>query len=171
MRTKKEKEQHISSLQQKLERQKITIISTFHGVSVNTLRVLRRSLKKADAEYKVVKKTLFDRALRAVNIDESLKMYKNEIGVAFGYTDEILSARTLVQFSKENPSFQILCAILNRRLLDSAEVINLAKLPGRDVLLQQLMYAGTNPLRNFLNVIFAAHMRNLCKVLQQIAHK
>lgn len=167
MLTKTQKAKIVEELVDKFKRQKIAIFSDFHGVSVSKAQQLRRLLKKEQAEYRVAKKTLFDRALEANGFSLKTQEMKGEIGVAFGYGDETASAKTLFKFSKRNDTFKILGGFLGTRTLSDKEVFVLAKLPSRDVLLGQLLGALQSPMRGLVTVL-QGNTKNLVVILNKI---
>lgn len=167
MLTKAQKSKVIDDLADKFKRTKIAIFSDFHGISVTKLQALRRLLKKDEAEYKVAKKTLLDRALKEADEEFKTKELQGEIGVIFGYGDEIVPAKTLLKFSKANETFKILGGILNNRLLSAKDVIILAKLPPKDVLIEQLVGTLQAPLRGLVNVL-QGNIKNLVVILNKI---
>ena len=168
MLNKSQKSEVVEDLAEKFSRQKIAIFSDFRGVSVAKAQALRRLLKKSNAEYKVAKKTLFDRALASSGIAMKTKDLHGEIGVAFGYADQTAPAKTLVKFAKENESFKILGGILGSRMMSGKEVLALARLPSREVLIAQVVGVLSAPMRG-LAVALCANMRNLVVVLNKIA--
>lgn len=171
MITKQQKAKIIEELADKFRRQKIAIFSDFQGISVTKFGALRRALKKTGAEFKVAKKTLFDRALNQAGMNGvQAKELKGEIGVTFGYEDQAEPAKTLVKFAKENETFKVLAAILAGKALNEKQVIALAKLPSREVLLAQLLGALQAPMRG-LAVVLQANTRNLVVVLNNIKDK
>ncbi|MBI2640662.1 MAG: 50S ribosomal protein L10 [Candidatus Sungbacteria bacterium] len=170
MLTKDQKKNIVDGLAERFKRQKIAIFSDFHGVSVAKAQVLRRLLKKSDAEYKVAKKTLLDRALGKVGIKLKTKELQGEIGVTFAYVDEMAPAKTLSKFSRENETFKILGGILGDRILSGKEILAFAKLPGREALLAQLLGVLQSPMRGLATVL-QGNIRNLVVVLNKIKDK
>ncbi len=170
MLTKAQKIKTVEEVADKFKRQKIAIFSDFTGISVSKFQALRRLLKKDQAEYKVAKKTLFDRALEEAGISMKTKELQGEIGTTFGYGDEIAPAKTLFKFSKENETFKILGGILGGRLLNSKEVLAFAKLPSREILLGQLLGVLQSPIRGLVTVL-GGNLRNLVVVLNKIKDK
>lgn len=148
-------------------KQKVAIFSDFRGVSVAKLQLLRRLLKKENAEYKVAKKTLLDRAIEKTGFKVKTKEMEGEIGVAFGYGDEVTPAKNLLKFSRDNETFKILGGILSGRVLSAKEVMTLAKLPDREVLIAQLLGTLQSPIRG-LAAVLQGNIRNLVVVLQKI---
>lgn len=172
MITKTQKGEIIADLVEKFKRQKIAIFSDFSGVSVVKSQALRRLLRKEDAEYKVAKKTLFDRALAMSEIGAgtATKDMKGEIGVAFGYGDAVAPAKILAKFVKEIGTFKILGGLLDGKFLSDKQVMVLARLPSREVLLAQVASALAAPLRCLVSVL-QGNIRNLAFVLNQVKEK
>ena len=165
--TKTKKEEVIREFTDRFKRKKIAIFSDFRGVPVIKSQALRRSLRQNQAEYKVAKKTLIDRALAEAGIEAKTKALQGEIGVAFGYEDEVSPAKTLLKFSKEMETFKILGGLLGNRFLSASEVIALAKLPSREIILAQLLGALSSPIRG-LAMVLQGNIRNLVVVLSKI---
>lgn len=167
MLTKPQKTKIVEELADKLKRQKIAIFSDFTGVSVSKFQILRRLLKKDGAEYKVTKKTLFDRALQEAGVNLKTKELQGEIGATFGYGDEVAPAKILLKFSKQNETFKILGGILGNRVLNAKEVITLAKLPSREILIGQLLNVMQSPIRGLATVL-GDNIRNLVVILNKV---
>ena len=164
---KAEKSKIVEEFASRFRKQKIAIFSVFHGISVAKATTLRRMLKKNDAELKIAKKTLLDRALDTAGIKIRTRELTGEISVTFGYGDEATPAKTLSKFSRENETFKIVGGILGSRILSDKEVLALAKLPGREVLLAQLARTLQFPIQGLATVL-AGNMRNLVVVLNKI---
>lgn len=165
--TKAKKQEIVKELKEKFQKAKITFFSDFHGVSVAKIQSLRRKLKKDDAEYKVAKKTLIDKALAETGILLKTKDLQGELGVALGYGDEVNAAKALVKFGKENDTFKVVAGILGSRILQSQDVVALAKLPPREVLLAQVVGAMSGPIRGLATAL-QGNIRNLVVLLNKI---
>ena len=170
MRTKSEKQKIVEELTDKFKRQKIAFFTDFRGIPVAESNKLRRALRKEDTDYAVAKKTLFDRALEMSGMAFKSKKLEGEIGVALGYGDQVAPAKILTKFAKEHESFKILAALLGERVLSAKEVLALAKLPNREVLLAQVVGVMQAPIRG-LAVALQANIRNLATVLNKINEK
>ncbi len=170
MLTKAKKADVVAGLTDQFSRQNVTIFSDFHGVSVAKATQLRRTLKKEDAEYKVAKKTLLARALSTAGIMFDIKHLKGEIGVAFGYGDQVAPAKVLAKFGKENETFKILGGLLGSPIMTDKEVVALARLPSREVLLAQVAAALAGPMRGLAGAL-QGNIRNLAFVLGQVRDK
>lgn len=171
MLTKIQKAQVIKELNERLDRKKAVFLTDFQGVSVMASQELRRNLKKTDAEYKVAKKTLFDRALSEHSIEYRTRDLQGEVGAAFCYGEETAPAKILVKFAKDHDTFKILGGILaNNKVLSEKDVLAWAKLPSREVLLSQVIAAMQGPIRG-LAIALQANIRNVAVVLQKVGEQ
>lgn len=170
MLIKAKKEKIVEEFTEKLQRQKVAIFTDFHGTSVNKLQKLRRELKKNGGEYKVVRKTLLDRAFAKRGIAIKAKELKGELGIAFSFENETAPMNTIVKFKKENETFKILGGILGIKALSEKDIIAFSKLPPREVLRAQIVGALQSPLRGLVTVL-NSNIRNLVAVLNQIKEK
>ncbi len=106
---------------------------------------LRRSLREAALEYRVVKNTLARIAAEQTPVEVLKDDFRGPVGVAFGYDDPVLLAKRLIQFSEENEKFQIKTAMIEGRRLDLEGLKKLSKLPPREVQLAMLAGALAAP--------------------------
>lgn len=167
MLTKQQKSKIVEDLVDKFKRQKIALFSDFRGISVAKLQTLRRLLKKTEGEYKIAKKTLIDRALANAEVQIKTKELEGEIGITFGYGDQAAPAKILLKFSKDNETFKILGGVLEGRILSAKDILTLARLPSREILLAQVAGALQSPIRG-LAMVLQAHIRNFVIVLNKI---
>lgn len=168
--TREKKSKIVEELTEMFKKQKIAVFSDFRGVGVSKLTLLRREMKKAGAEFRVAKKTFLRIALKAVEIDYDPKTLEGEIGVIFGYEDQITPVKSAVKFGKENKTFKILKGILDGKFLEGKEILMLAKLPSREQLLAKLVWVLNSPIQGFHNVL-QGNLRNLVVVLNKIRDK
>jgi large subunit ribosomal protein L10 len=167
MITRADKEKIVADLADCFKRQKVTVFADFHGMSVAKAQALRRSLKKDDAEFRVSRKTLLDRALQVAGLSFKTKELEGEIGVAIGYGDEVAPGKTVFGVTKEIKTFKILGGILGTRILDETAMVALANLPSREILLTQLACVVQSPLRGLV-IVLSGNMRNFVTVLSKI---
>ena len=168
--TREKKTKIVEELTEMFKKQKIAVFSDFRGVGVSKLTALRREMKKAGAEFKVAKKTFLRIALKAVGIDYDPKGLEGEIGVIFGYEDQIAPVKSAVKFGKENKTFKLLKGILDGKFIEGKEVLMLAKLPSREQLLAKLVWVLNSPIQGFHNVL-QGNLKNLVVVLNKIKDK
>ena len=162
-----EKAKIIEGLQERFGRQKVSIFTDFRGINVGKLSLFRRELKKIGAEFKVAKKTFLKRALNALGIGLDPEELEGEIGVIFGYGDQVAPAKTAAKFAKENDTFKVLRGVLDGKVIEGKAAADLADLPSRGELLGQVASVLQAPIRN-LAVVLQANVRNLAVVLIRV---
>jgi large subunit ribosomal protein L10 len=112
-------------------------LTEYRGLTVGAMKTLRRSLG-LQTKYAVVKNTLTKIAAKnaGVEIDESL--LKGPSAVAFIKGDSIAAAKAFKEFQKENPLLVIKGGIFDGKAVTTAEIMKLADLESREVLLAKL---------------------------------
>ena len=151
MINKAKKQKIIKDLTDKLSRQQAVIFSDYTGLKVNQIQQLRNELKEKEMDYQVARKTLVDLALEKSGFKNiKIKELPGQIALVFGYGDEILPAKILYNFSKENESFKIIAGLIKGELLEGEAVVNLAKLPSRLELLGQLVNLIASPINGLI---------------------
>lgn len=162
--TKLQKQKIIEDLKEKIAKQKIMIFVDFAGLKVKDLSNLRKKLKVAGNELKVVKKTLLKIAFKQVGFEIEVEKLKGEIALVFGYKDEISPAKIVYQFAEENPNLKILGGFFENKFKEAQEIVALAQLPTKEELLARLVGSIKAPISNFVNVL-EANIKGLIYVL------
>lgn len=174
MLTRGEKAEVVGELADKFKRQRVSIFTDIRGIGVAKLSAFRRELKKAGAEIQVAKKTLLKRALEAVgpawggSIEP--KALDGEIGVIFGYEDQVAPVKAAAKFAKDNETFKVLTGALAGRILEAGEVLALARLPSHHELVGRLAYVLNAPIQGLV-IALQGNLRNLVGVLKQVKSK
>jgi large subunit ribosomal protein L10 len=114
------------------------VLTEYRGLTVAQLADLRRSLGD-HATFAVVKNTLTKIALTEAGLsDQLLSLLAGPSAIAFVDGDVVEAAKGLRDFAKANPLLVIKGGVLDGKAITSAEIIKLADLEPRDVLLAKL---------------------------------
>jgi large subunit ribosomal protein L10 len=163
------KVQIVSSLADDLSRSAIIIATNYQGLLAKQMAELRNALAKAGIEYHVVKNTLVYRAADQAGKPQLRDIIEGPVALAFGYDDVVNTAKALNQYIKSTAlSLQIIGGLLGNRILLPEEVVSLANLPAREVLISRLigqLQAPIGTLHNILNL----PLQGLLNVLQNRA--
>jgi large subunit ribosomal protein L10 len=162
---KQEKAEIVQSIQEKVARSQIGILTDFKGLKVEDMTRLRRQLQEADAELTVVKNTL----LRLAGADDSslaplLGHATGPNALTLGYADPVTVTKVLIKFAQEKPQLMIKAGALGGQALSLMDLEALSKLPAREVLLSQLLGVLQGVPRGLVTVL-AGVIRNLLNVL------
>jgi large subunit ribosomal protein L10 len=114
------------------------VLTEYRGLTVAQLAELRRSLGD-NATFAVVKNTLTKIAITEAGLsDQLLSMLAGPSAVAFVDGDVVEAAKGLRDFARANPLLVIKGGVLDGKAITSAEIIKLADLEPREVLLAKL---------------------------------
>lgn len=166
-KTKEQKKKIIDDLKEKIARQKTIVFIDFAGVKVEGMFNLRKNLKKADSQLKVAKKTLINLALKDSGLKTDIDKLEGEVGMVFGYKDEISPAKIIYQFSKENPNLKILGGFFENKFKSAEDFVALAQLSSKEELLARLTGSISAPISNFVRVL-EGNLKGLVYVLSAI---
>lgn len=160
------KAQIMDKLQEILSTCSIGIFADYRGISAPEMTELRRSFREKDIEYKVIKNTLARFAAEKADRNELVSFFNGPTSIAFSYGDIIEPAKVLAEYtSASKEAIRIKGGFLSDRLLTAEDVMTLAKLPPREVLLAKVMGGMQSPITILLSQL-AAPMRGLVNVLQ-----
>ena len=135
-----------------------TYLTEYRGLTVTSMKQLRRSLG-AETKYSVVKNTLTKIAAKNAGVDLSDDLLAGPSAVAFIKGDAIDAARNLKNFQKENPLLIIKGGIYEGKFVTTAEIMKLADLESREVLLAKLAGAMKGSLAKAARTLDALRIK------------
>lgn len=160
------KEKLVKSLEQVFSKANIGILTDYRGLKTTELNELRRKLREADTEYRVVKNSLAQIAARNAGLEHMGGTFEGPVAVAFGYGDISKTAKTITDYIRISKStLKIKGGFLGDRALNVKDVDTLARLPSREVLLARVIGGMQSPIYGLVNVL-AGPIRGIMGVLQ-----
>lgn len=152
--TKQQKDDILKELIEKFSKSKSVVFTDYRGLDVASVSALRSKLREGGAEAKVAKKTLMRLAAEGQKITDIPKeILDGPVAATFSYEDELSGLKILFNFSKENEKLKLLGGIIDGKIIGKEEIIQLAKLPGRDELLAKLIGSMNAPISGFVGVM------------------
>jgi len=164
MLNKQQKKDLVIELAEQIKGAKAGVFCDFSGLPTREIQKIRASLRKESVSYKVVKINLLKKALRLAGYDISTLVFNKPTAVTLSTEDEVAAARILHSFAKTEGNLKIVSGILDKMVIDAAQVNALATLPGKQELRGQLVGVIASPLRGLVSVL-AGNIRGLLNVL------
>jgi large subunit ribosomal protein L10 len=130
----------VAEVSERMAASSATLLTHYRGLSVSEMAELRRSLRAANAEMRVVKNTLTRRAAADAGIDGLDDLLVGPTGLVFCEDDPVGPAKALKEFAKDHPDLEVRGGWFDGVLLDAAEALRLAELESRDELMTR--FAG-----------------------------
>ncbi|MBN1155585.1 50S ribosomal protein L10 [candidate division KSB1 bacterium] len=147
---KPEKIKAVEELTSKFKEAKSVLLTDFKGLNVEQISELRTRLRESSIEYKVVKNTLAKISVESLGISEIADYFEGPVAIAFGVDDPIVSIKLIKEFSKKTERPSIKAYLFDGQVFTGKEIDQLAELPGKDVLIAQLVGTIAAPLSNLV---------------------
>ncbi|MDR0517850.1 MAG: 50S ribosomal protein L10 [Fibromonadaceae bacterium] len=152
---KQKKQEFVESLAKEFSAAASIYLLDFNKITVAQDNALRINLRKKGIAYKAAKNRLIREALKKASIS-GLDLYlKGATSVMLGNAeDPMLPAREVVDFHKANPEILKTKGIsLDGSSLKGSELENLAKMPGKNEMLGQVISLMLSPGSNLIALI------------------
>ena len=165
-----EKVQAVADIKEKLERAEAVFTTEYRGLTVGQMGDLRRRLRKAGSEYKVVKMSLARRATDEMDLGDLGASLIGPTGLAFAYRDVVATAKAIRDFSKEHEKLVLTGGMLGGAQLSPEAIRTLADTEPREVLLAKTASVLKAPLFQMAGAL-GAFTRDAASVLAQLLEK
>ncbi len=156
----------VDELADTLSRSSIAIVTESKGVNTASITQLRKALREAGVEYRVVKNTLMILAAQKVNKSGIKPMLQGPTAIAFGMRSEIATAKVLADYIRTTGTpLKIKGGILGNRTIDAKDITALTLLPSREALIADLLGKMKSPISATVFVL-GSPIRGIVGVLQ-----
>jgi large subunit ribosomal protein L10 len=166
-----EKVRMVAELEERLRRAESVVLTEFRELTVAQTNRMRRELRPQNLELKVVKNTLLRIAAQRAGVEGLEPYLVGTTAVLFGYEDPVAAPKAANEFTRTlQKELRVKAGLLGRQVLDAQAVKALGDLPGREVLLGQVLGAFSAPLAQLASLL-EAPLRQLAYQLQQLAEQ
>ncbi|MQW23368.1 MULTISPECIES: 50S ribosomal protein L10 [unclassified Lactococcus] len=122
------------------------VVADSRGLTVEQDTQLRKNLREAGVEFKVVKNSILRRAAEKAGI-EGME-FSGPSAVAFSNEDVVAPAKILSEFAKTAENLEVKGGIIEGKVSSHEEIAAIAALPSREGLLSMLLSVLQAPVRN-----------------------
>lgn len=155
-----QKQQIVKELAEAISGSVAGVIVDYKGINVADDTVLRKELREAGIDYRVVKNTLLGRAIEGTELEGIKSVLEGTTAIAISKEDHVAAARILNKFAEAHENFNIKAGYLDGKEINLETIKSLAKLPSREVLLATVVGAFQAPIAAFARAVQAIVDKN-----------
>src|SRR5213594_3697146 len=166
MKSKGKKKEELDALKKELSDAKNLFVAQFQGMTVAQDTELRQKIRASNSKYRVVKNTLARKAAEGTPVQGVAKSFDGPTGIAFNSTDPVGLAKALAAYAKTNPLFVFKAGLVEGRVINLADIANIAAMPSKEELIAKLLFLINAPAQRIAIAVNGV-ARNLAVVLKQ----
>ena len=145
--SKDKKKEIFANLSSIAKKAKSVVFVNFHGVNVTDTTNMRRALTAQGVSYLVSKKSLIKKALSENNVAGTMPELTGEVAIA--YSEDLMApSREVYEFQKKlDKKLNILGGIFEGAFKSQEEMVAIATIPSREVLLSKIAFLLKSPIQ------------------------
>lgn len=145
----------VEEVTEKFKASASVVVVDYRGLTVDEVTRLRKQLREANVEMKVIKNSILTRAAKAAGLEGLEEVFTGPTAVAFSNDDVVAPAKIIDEFAQDAKALEIKGGIIEGKVSTLEEITALAKLPNREGLLSMLLSVLQAPVRNVAYAINA----------------
>lgn len=155
----------IDELTDQLSRAQLAVLTDYRGLKVTDLQSLRANLRPHGAEFHVAKNTLTRIAAERVGIEGLDPLLEGPLAMMLVYGDVVGASKAITDFARTSRILTVKGAVLDKRIVQAADVEALASMPPREVLLGKVLGLMVSPMSRAVGVL-SGPSRSMAYLLQ-----
>ena len=172
------KQKQVTNLIDLLKKSPNFVLISFDKTPHKKLEEARKKLSPFQAKLRVIKNTLFEKAINKISsanspfVELKKKFFplKNSNAILTLPSDWLEGLKTFYELTLQEKSLNFKSAILDGEVFDSNQILALAKLPGKNQLFANIIMSLKTPLQKFIfNTRFNSY--KLIYILKKLADK
>lgn len=160
----------VVALRRAIDAQKGAVVAEFRGLKVAEITALRKKLRLVNAEFKVVKNTMMRLASKDTDFGQLEKFFTGPTAVALTHGDPVALAKAMKEYAGASPKVRIKAGLFEGRVLSATDVLAMADVPAREVLLARLAGGLISPVSRLVQAL-SWPQRKLVYALNSIHEK
>jgi large subunit ribosomal protein L10 len=152
------KKNQVAAFIELLNQSKNFVLLTFNKTKHQSLENLRKELKKNDSFIQVLKNTLFEKAINKKSQKQKIfsdfrkKFFplKNTTALLYFKNDWNNGLKSIYDFIQKEKTVEFKSGIIDSEIYESANILKIAQLPGRNELIAKIFGEMKNPMIKFI---------------------
>lgn len=131
----------------KISKSQAVVVATYQGLIVKEIQELRKLAKEKDVELKVYKNRIVKKSIQNTEFSSLSSSLVGANIYAFSYSDSISAAKVIYEYGKKHKQIQLVSGIVEGKVLNKEEILDVAKLPTYEEALTMLATSLQAPIR------------------------
>jgi len=166
---KTEKTEIISSVKEMIENSSAVYLTDYSGINVEDISRLRGEFRKEKVKYKVIKNTLFKRALEELGkYDKLADHLVGMTGYVFATDNPVAPAKIIKKYFDEKQKLSLKACYIDEQFYEGNKLNMLAALPSKNDLIAGILGSLKSPASGIVGALNAV-ARDLANVVDQIS--
>ena len=166
MKNRDDKEKDLEDLKKTVAENPNIFVTGYEKMTVSQDYQLRKTIREAGGNYKVVKNNLAELAAEGTAAVNLLSGLKGMTSLAFTAKDPVTLAKALTKYSKENAQFIFKAGMVEGRVIDIKAMNDLATMPPKEEIYAKMLFLINATATRLVSSINGVG-RNLAVVLNQ----
>lgn len=146
-------------------------LTDYSGINVEDISKLRREFRKEGVKYKVIKNTLFKRAIDSAGKFEKLADHLTGMtGFVFAYENPVAPAKIIKKYNDDKKKLPLKACYIETTYYDGSQLEVLATLPSKAEIIAGILGSLYSPVSGVVGSINAV-MRDLLSVIEESVKK
>ncbi|MDY5345883.1 MAG: 50S ribosomal protein L10 [Eubacteriales bacterium] len=142
-----EKAKVVESIKEKIKAAQGIVLVDYIGLTVEQDTAMRSELRKNGIEYSVLKNRLVQRAFNELGYNEFDSYLNGPTAIAFSNSDCVVPCKLMSESADKYAKMKIKCGMADGKFIDETVVNQYAKLPSREQLLINCVFALSGLVR------------------------
>lgn len=166
MKKKSDKAKDLETLKKQFETANNIFVTGYEKMTVLQDYNLRKAIKGAGGDYKVVKNNLAEKASEGTAAESLMKGLAGMTSLAYTSKDPVALAKALTAYAKAVPAFTFKAGMVEGRVIDIKAINELASMPPREVILAKVLFLIQASAQRLVTAVGGVG-RNLAVVIDQ----
>lgn len=166
MKNRDDKRKDFEDLKKKIGENPNVFVTGFEKLTVSQDYELRKLIRQAGGQYKVVKNNVAQKAVEGTPAQPLMADLKGMTSVAYTAGDPVALAKALTKYAKDNSQFTFKAGMVEGRVIDLSAISDLANMPSKEQIYAKLLFLVNASAQRLVTAINGVG-RNLAVVVDQ----